>query len=173
MSRFFRSAGEEGILWNTPCAHHCRHALFRTATRTEKPDMPRTCHAVEDIALPENAVLPTRVPLLSLPLSLSEGVYDHVLCGSLSAWRQRVAQAACQSACLCSPAFRLVPRLDLAHPAAPRIRRDFQAQGGSVNGLQAAQHITRRCRHPDMPHVSQWPVSHHDTGHALLSEPSQ
>ncbi len=51
--------------------------------------------------------------------------------------RQRPA---CDDSCLCSTAFRLVPWLDLARPAASLSRHGVQAQGGSGNGLQSAQH---------------------------------
>ncbi len=78
-------------------------------------------------------------------------------CNSLSQLRQSVAKTACRSSCLCSTTFRLVSRLDLAHPAASQIRHCIQAQGGSVNGLQSAQHIT-----------SEFPIYENSTFRKLL-----
>ncbi len=51
-------------------------------------------------------------------------------------WQRHASMSICQ----CSAAFQLVLRLDLARPIASMIRRRFQAQGGSENGLQSAQH---------------------------------
>ncbi len=50
----------------------------------------------KEFALPENTLLPNRLPLLSLPRSLSHDVSAYLPCDSLSEVRQSAAKAACR-----------------------------------------------------------------------------
>ncbi len=115
---------------NSPCRPFACHCPCATS-----PCSPATFPASLFIILPAN-----RVSLPCLPPS-SETVCHSVT--TLSSGQEAAThrqRPACDDSCLCSTAFRLVPRLDLARPAASLGRHGVQAQGGSGNGLQSAQH---------------------------------
>jgi len=135
MIRYFSDVARD-LMTRLPLYHHLPGRPTTTSpTQTTPSWMPTTresaCHRV---FASQSRVIACVAALVRHRLPVHHHSALWTACGHT---QQRHA---CHRFSSCSAAFRLVPRLDLAHPTALMMRYHLQAQGGSVNGLQSAQH---------------------------------